>query len=78
MSALSDSETDFLENYILLSGIRGYGAWKKPFVRKLSSYSEDQVKMLSDIRVRFMDETEEFCRSLIRKDLTVGKKMQIL
>lgn len=78
MSALSDLETDFLENYILLSGIRGYSSWKKPFVRKLSAYTEDQVKMLSDIRVRFMDETEEFCRSLIRKDLTVGKKMQIL
>ena len=78
MSAFTDLETDFLENYVLLSGIRGYSSWKKPFRRRLSSYSETDRKKLEELRVRLLDETEEFCRSLIRKDLTAGQKMQTL
>ena len=78
ISNLSDKEADFLENYILYSGIRGYRAWKEPFSHRISRYREEEIDLLRDLQARFTDETEEFCRAVIRRDLTVKEKITLL
>ena len=35
MSNLIDEDADYLENYVLYAGVRGYSMWKKPFYRRL-------------------------------------------
>ena len=78
MSALSDRDTDFLENYVLYAGTRGYSTWKKPFKRRLDAYGMEEVARLEECRKRFMDETETFVRAAVRKDLTVKDKIKAL
>ena len=78
MSALSDRDTDFLENYVLYAGIRGYSAWKKPFSRRLDVYRKEEAARLELCRQRFMDETETFVRAAVQKDLTVRDKIKAL
>lgn len=78
MTGLCDEDTDYLENYVLAAGIRGYGMWKRPFSRRLSAAPEEQKEKLETLRMKLMEETEAFY--LVWKDAkqTVREKMAAL
>lgn len=78
MSGLSDEETDFLENYVMSAGIRGYSMWKKPFVRKISQMDEEEAEQLQQLRIRFLQETEACFLSFRDKKQTVREQMTVL
>ncbi|MDD7209629.1 MAG: PD-(D/E)XK nuclease family protein [Lachnospiraceae bacterium] len=78
MSDLKDEETDYLENYVLSAGIRGYSMWKKPFERRLSGKEKEDVEFLEKLRQMVLKETEEFYLEMKRKDLCVRDKMELL
>lgn len=46
MSNLIDEDADYLENYVLYAGVRGYSMWKKPFYRRLKNKDEAAIKAL--------------------------------
>lgn len=46
-------EADFLENYVLACGIRGFARWNRPFASKL--FSDEDVGRAEALRIRFID-----------------------
>lgn len=52
-SKLTREEVDFLEIYLMETGLRGRKAFSRPFIRKGKNYSLDRV---NDLRVRCMEE----------------------
>ena len=47
-------EADFLENYVLACGIRGFARWNRPFASKL--FSDEDVGRAEALRIRFIEE----------------------
>lgn len=74
MSAFTDEETDILENYVLWSGVRGYGMWKKPFVRRMTQLGE-QGETIQRLRQKLLEETQESVLALRDRHKTVREKM---
>ena len=78
MSDFGDEEADYLENYVLYAGIRGYSMWKKPFYRRLKGKEESMIKELLLLQQQFMKETEQFCLIMKNKEASVRDKMEVL
>lgn len=78
MSDFMDEEADYLENYVLYAGIRGYSMWKKPFYRRLKGKDESVIRELLLLQQRFMEETETFCTVMQDKEASVREKMETL
>ena len=58
LSDLQPAEVDFLENYCLANGIRGYGKWKKKWTKVYPYTGTDELELINEIRKKFMDEIE--------------------
>ena len=78
MSDFTDAETDFLENYVIRAGIRGYHMWKDPFVRRMAQVDEEKKERLQELRVRLLEETAEITRALRDRKKTVREQMEAL
>ena len=78
MSGLKDDEVDFLENYVISAGVRGYGMWSEPFKRRLAGKSPETVDRLEELRIKFMTETEDFVVSCRQRAASVRARMQAL
>ena len=78
MSDFTDAETDFLENYVIWAGIRGYHMWKDPFVRRMAQVEESREEKLQALRVRLLEETAEITRALRDRKKTVREQMEAL
>lgn len=78
MSDFMDEEADYLENYVLYAGVRGYSMWKKPFYRRLKGKDESMINELLLLQKQFMEETEHFCVVMQDKDILVRDKMEVL
>ncbi len=74
MSDFTDEETDILENYVLWSGVRGYGMWKKPFVRRMAQLGE-RGEYIQTLRQRLLEETQDCVLALRDSHKTVREKM---
>ena len=62
MSDITRQETDWLENYVVALGIRGFKKWKEKWVRIYRGMKEESILELNEIRERFVRETEELAR----------------
>ena len=78
MSGLSMEDVDYLENYIISSGVRGLSMWSRPFIRRLQDYSPEQVEKLEELRVAFLAETRSFARKIRDRETTVKEKITVL
>lgn len=78
MSNLQDDEIDFLENYVLQSGIRGASMWKKPLYRRISFYEEEEKSRLEELRQQFVEETYACVQMLQSKKKNVEEKLEAL
>lgn len=72
-SGFSMEEADFLENYVLACGIRGFARWNRPFTSKL--FSEEDLKRAEDLRVRFIEEVGTLKTGLKRRGSSVKRKL---
>ena len=66
-------EADFLENYVLACGIRGFSRWNRPFTSKI--FSEEEVLRAEALRVRFIEEVGTLKTGLKRRGSTVKRKL---
>lgn len=76
LSSLEGEQIDWLENYIIAAGIRGYGKWKKAFTRNLRKLTETEVEGINLIREQFMEELMPLKQGLsdqktVRENITV-------
>ncbi|MDO4976428.1 MAG: PD-(D/E)XK nuclease family protein [Eubacteriales bacterium] len=78
MSQFSGEEIDYLENYILSSGVRGLSMWKKPFYRRLQRLDAEKIAFLDQLRLGFLEETLTFAEKMKDKKATVCEKMTVL
>lgn len=78
MSDLKEEEIDFLENYVVASGIRGRSMWKKPFSRKLYALEEEQIHLLEELREQVWAETSVFVEGMKQKEANTTQKMTLL
>ena len=66
-------EADFLENYVLACGIRGFARWNRPFTSKL--FSEEDVLRAEELRRRFIEEVGTLKSGLKRRGSSVKRKL---
>lgn len=78
MSDITREETDWLENYAVALGIRGFGKWKEKWVRIYRGMREDSILELNEIRQRFVQETELLAEGFSGKKKTVGEYCRCL
>lgn len=72
-SCLSLEEADFLENYVVALGIRGFARWNRPFTSK--AFTEEETALAETLRQRFMEEVKPLKTGLKRRNSTVLKKV---
>ena len=75
-SCLSMEEADFLENYVIALGIRGFVRWNRPFTSKI--FSEEETACAEALRQRFMEEIKPLKTGLKRRNTTVLRKVVCL
>lgn len=75
-SCLSMEEADFLENYVIALGIRGFARWNRPFTSKI--FSEEETACAEALRQRFMEEIKPLKTGLKRRNTTVLRKVVCL
>lgn len=71
LTDFTPEEIDFLENYILATGIRGFKRWNEPFVRRYRTREEIKLEQLNELRIRFMEEIIPLYEVLKDKEKTI-------
>ena len=69
-------EADFLENYVLACGIRGFARWNRPFTSK--AFSDEDVERAESLRIRFIEEVGTLKTGLKRRGSSVRRKLVYL
>lgn len=65
LSDLSQEDVDYLENYLIATGIRGKNKYFHPFAIRTNSFSKDEDMLrLNDIRSRFIAPFETFDKAV--------------
>ena len=62
MSAVTRSEADMLENYVLALGIRGFGKWSEKWVRIYRGMPEEDIQSLNEYREKFVAEVQSLAQ----------------
>lgn len=70
-AAMTGYWLDLLENYLLAFGIRGWGRWKKAWVRLAKWLDEGQLARLNEIRQLFADTLAPLHKVFHKKQATV-------
>lgn len=78
MSDVSREETDWLENYAVALGIRGFKRWKEKWVRVYRGMKEESLLEINRIREKFTEETEALAVGFSGKKKTVREYCQYL
>lgn len=78
MSNLLDEETDYLENYILAAGIRGFSMWNQPMKRRTYLLGEEGEEKIERLRQQVMSETRDCYLVLKDGESSVREKMTAL
>lgn len=72
MSDVTREETDWLENYVVALGIRGFKRWNEKWVRIYRGMKEESILEINRIREKFIQETEALGLGFSGKKKTVG------
>ena len=78
MSDIAREETDWLENYVVALGIRGFSAWKERWVRIYRGMKEESILELNKIRERFVEEVRELAEGFSGRKKTVEEYCRCL
>lgn len=78
MSDVTREETDWLENYAVALGIRGFKRWKEKWVRVYRGMKEESLLEINRIREKFIEETEALALGFSGRKKTVREYCQYL
>lgn len=78
MSGLTGEEADFLENYVLALGIRGYERYKESWVRIYRGQHPEELQSLNESRKQFVEEVAVLAEGFSGKKHTVEEYCRIL
>lgn len=78
MSDITREEADWLENYVVALGVRGYSAWKDRWVRIYRGMKEDSILELNGVRERFVEEIRELAEGFSGGKKTVEQYCRCL
>lgn len=78
MSDVTREETDWLENYAVALGIRGFKRWKEKWIRVYRGMKEESLLEINRIREKFTEETEALALGFSGKKKTVREYCQYL
>ena len=73
---IDTEKVDVLENYVLATGIRGYGRWKKPFDKQPKSITEEQLTTCEELRSQIMEPIKEVASGLKSSKTSVKEKTE--
>ncbi len=78
LSGMDATMMDLMENYLLAYGIRGFGRWKKSWVRPAAWLEEAELEELNEAREVFLDIFLPFHEIFHKKDVTVRERTAAL
>ncbi len=78
MSDFSPEEIDFVENYVLAAGIRGYSSWKKTWEKETKTFQEEELTVFNQFRERFVEKMSIFTEQMKKRDHTVRERAEAL
>lgn len=78
MSGFLPEEIDFVENYVLAAGIRGYSGWKVPWEKETRTIPEEKLEGLNQFRERFVEKMSFFTEQMKKKNHTVRERAEAL
>lgn len=65
-------EVDFLENYVIALGIRGYKKWQQGWIRRTEDTADEDLMQLNHLRVRFVEQIDGLMFVLKKRKKTVS------
>lgn len=65
---------DFVENYVLAAGIRGYSGWRKEWEQETRTFRGEKLSELNEFRQSFMEKIEPFAEGMRGSGLTVRER----
>ena len=78
LSDLTMAETDFLENYCLAAGIRGFAQWTAVWTRETDNFRQKDLDLLNELRERFVSSIADFAEKYRKRGGTAGEKTAAL
>ena len=78
MSDITREEADWLENYVIALGIRGFASWRERWVRIYRGMKEESILELNAIRERFVGEVRDLAEGFSGRKKTVGEYCRCL
>lgn len=76
LSRIPREEVDFLENYVLAAGIRGYKKWQEIFSYVPAGFTGEDVALINEIREKVAEEFKEIYPVLRERGKTVRELSQ--
>ena len=73
MSDITKEETDWLDNYAVALGIRGFKKWEEPWVRIYRGMKAESLLELNRIREKFVQEIQDLAEGFAGRKKTVGE-----
>lgn len=67
---------DYVENYVLAVGIRGYSMWKKEWTQETRSFSAEDLPRLNAFRETFLEKTAAYTEAMRGKNITVRQRTE--
>ena len=61
---------DYVENYVLAAGIRGYSMWKKEWTQETRSFSAEDLPRLNAFRETFLEKTAAYTEAMRREKIS--------
>lgn len=71
MTEFSAEEIDKIENYVLACGIKGYKAWQAGWTQETREVKEEELELLNNLRVRFVEQLDALMFVLKQRYKTV-------
>lgn len=71
LTGFTQEEVDFVENYCIALGIRGYKKWQEKWVRNTRNMKEGDLEALNDLRERLVKQVETIMAVLKKRSKTV-------
>lgn len=78
LTEFTEDEVDYLENYIIALGIRGYKKWQEPWFRKMRGMTEEELSKINGLREKFIQKMEKLSSVLRRRKKTVAEISEAL
>lgn len=78
MSDITKEEADWLDNYAVALGIRGFKKWEEPWVRIYRGMKKESLLEINKLREKFVQEVQELAEGFSGKKKTVGEYCRLV